>query len=320
MEAVERTRPSAGNWRGGARAGGGFAFLAAPLMAQVLLLSGVLNLLQLSTSAYMLRIYDHVLPSQSLGALGMLTGLVLGLHAGFALLDMVRSRLLFRAGLTFVQSLDIKVLDVVRTAPARRGFEALGDVERISRFVTNSGPSAFFDMVWAPAFLVAVALLHPVLGLFALAGILLLVTVAVSAELHARDVSRRLTRKRHQRAVLVRDLVAACAVPDGCVRCLDIAHRWRAASRGYYRLRACAARRSFRFGALAKGLRFMLQSGGLAVGALLVIEGAMSPGALIASSIILGRIFACFDAGIAHWRDFSAARESHDRIAALLAR
>jgi ABC-type protease/lipase transport system fused ATPase/permease subunit len=64
----------------------------------------------------------------------------------------------------------------------------------------------------------------------------------------------------------------------------------------------------------------MLQSGGLAVGALLVIEGAMSPGALIASSIILGRIFACFDAGIAHWRDFSAARESHDRIAALLAR
>lgn len=318
MEVVERSRLRAGNWRGGALGGSGFTFLAVPLLAHVLLLSGVLNLLQLSTSAYMLRIYDQVLPSQSLGALGVLTGLVLGLHAGFALLDMIRSRLLFRAGLGFVQTLDIKVVDVVRAVPARRGLEALCDVERIGRFVTNSGPSAFFDMVWAPAFLVAVALLHPVLGLYALAGILLLVTVAVSAELHARDVGRRLARKQHQRAALVRDLGAACAVPDGCVRCLDIAHRWRAASRGYYRLRARAAHRSLRFGALAKGLRLMLQSGGLAVGALLVIEDAMSPGGLIASSIILGRIFACFDAAVAHWRGFAAARESYDRLAALL--
>jgi ABC-type protease/lipase transport system fused ATPase/permease subunit len=286
----------------------------APLIWQTLALSGLLNVLQLSASLYMLRIYDHVLPLGSLAMLGVLTGVVFVVHVVFALLDMLRSRLLFKAGVCFMQRLDAQALRAIQEGAPRRGLAAIHDVERVGRFLTNAGPSAFFDILWAPVFLVAVSLLHPALGCFAGAGLLLVGCVGVVAEVRTREAVREISRRQHLRFALARDAEAANVSCNGR-QGEDLLVRWDALARSYYDLRSGSAYRAMRFAALAKGLRLMLQSGGLALGALLVIEGAMSAGGLVASSIIMGRMFASLDAALAHWRCFVAAKTSYDRLA-----
>lgn len=276
-----------------------------PLAAGLVALSGVLTALQLSTSLFVLHLYDHVLPSRSPAALAGLVGLMLALHAGFALLDLVRARALCRAGLAFVQDLDRRVLDALEAGAARPGFEALGDVDRVGRFLTNPGPAAFLDVVWLPACLAALCLMHPVLALFGAAGVVLLGGLAVTAEARSRKTAKRIAGAERRRLALVP------AVRAGSAR------RWHALSKSTYRLKGKAAEQALAVGALGKGLRLMLMSGGLGLGALLVISEAMSAGALVASSVILGRIFASLDCALAHWRSFVAARESYRRLVAI---
>jgi ABC-type protease/lipase transport system fused ATPase/permease subunit len=121
--------------------------------------------LLLSTSFYMLVVYDRILPSRSVTDLAVLTGLVAALHMAFAILDWIRARVMCRVGLGFVEILDGYVLE--RARDGRGGLALLDDVERVRRFLISAGPCALFDALWLPVFLIAVFLVHPVLGLFA---------------------------------------------------------------------------------------------------------------------------------------------------------
>jgi ABC-type protease/lipase transport system fused ATPase/permease subunit len=276
-------------------------------------LSGLLNVLQLTVSLSVLRIYDHVLPGRNLAALAVLTGAVFVLHALFALVDLARSRLLSRAGISFLQALDGRALEAIRAGVPRRGLAAVHDVERVARFLANAGPSAFFDILWVPIFLVAAFCLHPALGGFAGAGLMIVAGVAVAAESRGRNAARRISRLQYLRFAVVRDAEAAAA-SCGSLQRSDLVACWNAVSRSYYDLKSRSADRELKFAALGKGLRLMLQSGGLALGALLVVEGAMSAGGLVASSVIMGRMFVSLDTALAHWRSFVVARTSYARL------
>lgn len=281
--------------------------LRASLVWQVML-AGLLNGLQLSVSLLALGIYDHVLPGRDLAALAALTGGALALHAAFAGLDLLRARLVVRSGLSFVQALDRRVLDAVASGAPRKGLAALHDVERVSRFLVSGGPAAFFDALWAPLFLLAIFWLQPVLGGFAAVGVGLVAGLGVVAEARSRFSGRRIARQQSLRFSVVRAAGAGASS--------SLPARWRAVSCRYHTLRSHSAERAMRFAAVGKGLRLMLQSSGLALGALLVVEGAMSAGALLASSILMGRLFASLDAALAHWRGFVAAYVSYRRLAA----
>jgi ABC-type protease/lipase transport system fused ATPase/permease subunit len=281
------------------------------LVWQTLALSGALNLIQLSLSLYVLRIYDHVLPSRSIAALGFLTVLVFFVQGLFAILEMLRSRLLFRAGVSFMQALDQHVFHAMRVGARRRAVSAVHDVERVGRFMTNAGPSAFCDIFWAPIFLLAVFLLHPVLGCFAGAGLLLVAGVGIAAEVGSRDAAQTIARTRHMRFALVREAEKAKAARNGTLLHAVLLVRWHEASQAYFDLKSRSAHREMKFAAIGKSFRLMLQSGGLALGAMLVVEGALSAGGLVASSVIMGRMFASLDAALAHWRSFVAARASY---------
>lgn len=265
----------------------------------------------------MVAIYDRVLPSGSAAALAALTGLVGALHAACAVLEAIRARILCRAGLDHVERLDGHVLAALQAQGDDRCFALLDDVERVRRFLTSAGPCAAFDVLWLPAFLVAVFLVHPALGLFACAGTLMLSGLAVSAESRERETRDGILLVRRDRYALARDL-RTTPLPDGHVRCPDPTRRWNALSRSYSEVTFSAQTRALPAVALGKGLRLMLQSAGVGIGALLAIEGLLSPGALFASSLMLGRTFACLDGALAHWRGFAEARESHLRLSAML--
>jgi ABC-type protease/lipase transport system fused ATPase/permease subunit len=288
---------------------------AAFLLLRALAISGLLAVLQLATSLYMLAVFDRVLPSGSVATLAVLTGLVVGLHMTFAVLDTVRARILGRAGLAFVERLDDDVLDALQKEISGGRFALLDDVERLRRFVTSAGPCAALDAVWLPGFLGALVLLHPMLGLFACGGALLLVSLKALVEMREREHGRGLYQTRRTRYVLAWDLYAGRSGAERRARWEDAAFHLRELSRSYSAMTSAAQDRAVSAMALGKSLRLFLQSAGLALGALLVIEGGLSPGALVASSLILARTFACLDGALLHWREFVVARGSYLRLA-----
>jgi ATP-binding cassette subfamily C protein len=157
--------------------------------------SGALNLLALTGSFYMLQVYDRVLPSRSIPTLVGLTVLMAGLYAAFGLLDFFRARIVSRIGTRLEHDLRQSVFTAVQSFPTQvtgrgDGLEPVRDLDQIRGFLSGLGPAAVLDMPWVPVFLAVVYLLHPALGGFAAGGALLLVSLALVAELRSRDPIR----------------------------------------------------------------------------------------------------------------------------------
>lgn len=202
---LRTAKPAAGaaslSGRGGARFGGrGLSgvetrFAWGPVLFLACIGSGVLTALQLCAALYTLAVYDQALPARNTCALIMMTGVALGLHLVFCLLDLARSRALARAGLLFARRLEWRALGLLE-ADRRCGLTALGEVDRIASYLSSAGPLALLDAIWLPASLVLIALLHPALALFAGCGTLLLVSVSLAAEARWCKASRGVSEAR----------------------------------------------------------------------------------------------------------------------------
>lgn len=283
------------------------------LFLRATLLSGLLAILHVSASLYMLAIYDQVLPSGSVTALAALIGLATALHALTAMLDARRARLVLQAGLAHVELLDRHVLAALKQQRSEPAVALLDHLERVRRFLTGAGPCAAFDGMWTPAFLIAVFVVHPALAAFACAGMALLAWLAVAAGAREGAVRKPLRLVRRERYVLVRNL-QACRLSDDGKRWPETFRRWSRLSRFYSALTFSAYVRTLPAVGLGKGVRGALQSAGVGLGALLAIEEMISPGALFASSLMLGRTLASLDGALAHWQGLVAARESYLRL------
>lgn len=289
----------------------GSALCLGPLLG----LSCVLAVLPLTVMLFAWTLYDEVLPTRDSPALALLTALVLAALAVFVWLDGVRSRLLCEAGLALVADLDRTVIPTLPARDKRRLCAAIVDLERLSRFASGPGPAAIFDALWLPGYVLAMGLIHPLLGVFA---VLALLALAASARAAARITGRNAEAAEglfHDRLALVRSPRSFRLAPGQ-------ARGWRASpgqdadACAFYGAKARAACRASRLAAFAKGLRMMLQAGGLALGGLLVIHDMMSPGALVAVSILLTRAFAAMDAVGLHGRAISEARACYGRLRA----
>src|SRR5262249_32624225 len=150
--------------------------------------SGLINVLALTSSIYMLQLYDRVIPSHSVATLVGLTILMLLLFAGYGVLDMVRTRVMTRIGLRIDRKLRDRVFGLVLALPLREqrggdGLQPVRDLDQVRAFLTSPGPIALFDMPWMPFYLGLVYLLHPWLGLLGTFGALVLVGLTILTEL-----------------------------------------------------------------------------------------------------------------------------------------
>ncbi|HRY06378.1 MAG TPA: type I secretion system permease/ATPase [Hyphomicrobiaceae bacterium] len=292
------------------------------ILATVGLFSGVLNVLALTGAFYMLQIYDRVLPSGSVATLIGLSILMAGLYGAFGLLDYVRMRLLGRVGLRFDQLLSDRIFSLVhaRASPAQRSdpsLQPIRDLDQIRTFLSGMGPAALFDVPWMPLFLIIIYLLHPVLGLFALAGAIVLVVIAALAELMAKAPITAAASSYRKRLALAeaarRNGEAIQALGMGT----HLGRQWATANARYLTQQARAADVTSLLGTLSKIIRLLLQSGMLGLGAYYAISGDVSPGTIIAGSITMSRAMAPLDSVIAHWRGFISARQCFHRLIAL---
>ena len=288
------------------------------------LFSAFVNLLMLTGPLFMLQVYDRVLTSRSEATLVALIAIVAFLFLMMGLLDHARSRVLARAGARFQARLDPRVLGAILTragrSPQARSVPATGlhDLEAMQRFASGPGPFAFFDAPWTPAFLFVLFTFHWLLGVLAVvSGVLLLALALVNSARTAR-----LQAGANEAAASAFHFVEQVRAGAETVRGLGMR---RAATGRAGALRSAAltgtvaaSDRGGAYAAASKTLRLFLQSMMLGLGAWLAIRGEVTPGIMIAASILLGRALAPIDQAVAQWPTFQRALQGRRSLAGLL--
>jgi PrtD family type I secretion system ABC transporter len=287
------------------------------------LFSGVSNLLMLTGPIFMLEIYDRILPSRSIPTLVVIAALTLVLFSAQGLLDYIRGRLLTRVGLYLDDRLSRDVFKLIVDLPLKAGPKAeemqpQRDLDAIRSFLCGAGPAAFFDLAWIPLYLTTIFLLHFWLGMTALIGAALVVSLTLMTE----GLVRAPTRAAAATALTRNKLGDAARRNAEVVTALGMRERladtWSELNEKHLSSHRDANDAAGGFAALSRVLRLVLQSGMLAVGAYLVIQQEASGGVIIAGSILSSRALAPVDAAIGNWRGFVAARQSWARLNKLL--
>jgi ATP-binding cassette, subfamily C, bacterial PrsD len=161
-------------------------------LAGLAVFSAVINILYLTGSFYMLQVYDRVIPSRSVASLVALSLLAGVLYAGQAALDYFRASILTRLGRSLDEGLSGRIFSIVARLPLTAdgravGLQPLRDLDQVRGFLAGGGPIGFFDLPWMPFYLAICFLFHPLIGLAALCGAIVLVTITACTEACTRS-------------------------------------------------------------------------------------------------------------------------------------
>jgi len=287
----------------------------------LLLFSLLANVLLLASTVYMLQIYDRVLSSGSVDTLLWLTLAVIGSIAVYGLLEHSRRMMLGHISQWLDDQLSVPVIERAMEARlAGSGIEAgLKDLADLRGFVAGDGMLTFLDAPWTPVFLAFMWLLHPALGVVGLAGAVLLFCAALANDF--------LTRRKAQEAAtgLRRSQAAVGQYVEGAetLRSLGMSEpalrRWEENQQSLMELQCRLFRRTTIIGSLSRSLRLALQVAVLGLGAYFVLRRELTPGSMIAASILLSRALAPIERSIGAWRSLVSARAARRNLMKLFA-
>lgn len=284
--------------------------------------SAIINLIMLVPSLYMLQVYDRVLPSRNEITLLMLTLMMLVAYLIMSALEFVRSFILIRIGARLDMTMNKRVYTAAFEQNLKNGGgnagQALSDLTTIRQFLTGSALFAFFDAPWFPIYLVVIFLFEPSLGVFALVGVAILIVLAYVNEV----VSRKPLAEANSMAIISSNLATNnlrnAEVIESMGMLPNLQARWYKLHSRFLSLQAEASEKSGIVSALTKFVRVALQSLVLGYGALLAVEGKITPGMMIAASILMGKALSPVEQVIGVWKSWSSTRSAYMRLDDLL--
>jgi len=276
------------------------------------------NLLMLTGPIYMLQVYDRVLASRSVETLIVISLIMAWLYICMGFLDFCRSRVLVRVANKFEKTLGKRTFRIwLKQGLMGRSairHKPLNDLSTIRQFLSGNAPGTFFDLPWVPIYIAAIFVLHWQLGLLALAGSIVILISAIYNEwgtrkpmlesLKLRRVEQALAQQAHRNA----DTIESMGMGDHMRR------RWENLNTRGSAEGQTSSDRSGGSTAFSKAFRMFIQSAILGLGGYLAVKQIITPGAMIAASIILGRALAPIQMIIGQWRGFNAARDAYSRL------
>ncbi len=287
------------------------------------LFSSAVNLLMLTPIIYMLQVYDRVVASGSLPTLAMLTILMVALMLAMGGFEWVRSMVMISASNRLEQRLRQRVSEATFNRALLSGgmttsAQPMNDLSQLRQFLTGTSLFAFFDAPWVPIYLFVMYMFHPY---FALAGVFAVLVMLALALANEKSTSARLqeanalngnVNSRLTGSLRNAEVIAAMGMGK------NIRARQEEGSERVLDLQSHASRRAGIFTSTSKSFRLIMQSLTLGLGALLALQQQISPGMMIAGSLLLGRALAPIDLLVATWRGFSVARVQYSRLGELL--
>ena len=292
------------------------------ILATNVIFSFFINLALFASPLYMMQIYNRVLPSHSESTLVLLTGLVCFALAALAALETVRAQVMVRLGGKLELDLNRRVIEAAFTSTLRSGEastrQPLSDFDRIRNFVWSPVPSALFDIIWAPLFVLVVFLFHPLLGFVALGGSAVLLCLALAHHVVTRPSLEEAGRKSCDANSFMERSLRNAQTLEAMGMLSNLQQRWLRQRNDSLRLQAKAADRTGLFTGVTKSIRFLLQTVLLGCGALLVIQNEITPGAIVAASMLMARALAPLEITIGAWKQCMAVAAAYQRLNRLL--
>ena len=284
----------------------------------VFLFSGLVNVLMLTGSLYMLQVYDRVLSSGSVPTLVGLFIIVVALYIFFGLFDFLRQRLLSRIALRLDASFGTETFDAWVKSGLHNTRAANPDAPQpirqlsmLRQFISSPTATSLFDLPFVPIFLGAMFLIHFWLGVMVVAGAVIAGAIAL--------LGRFLTQKQlgesmaqdgtlhafSEQSHLNAETIIAMGMQN------NVTKRWHSMQLSSLVMHQSVSNPSEILASASKTFRLLLQSAILTVGALLVLQNQISAGMIIASSILSGRALAPIDQIIGQWRAIGRAISAH---------
>ena len=286
------------------------------------LFSMVANLLMLAPTLYMLQVYDRVLVSRSEITLIFVSLITLYLFGVMAFSEWARSRLLVRIGVRLDAALGTRVFNASfeanlsrSGAAAQRSFQ---DLIELRQFITGNGTLAFFDVPWMPVYLAVLFFLHPFLGWVAMAFTLVQVALAWFGHRNTVAPADAASKAGQAANLFLQTKLRNTEVVESMGMLGGLQKRWAERHAHYMEQQGASQALSHRISAISKWVRYCQQSFALAAGALLVIDGQLTAGAMIAANVLMGRALAPIDQLMGTWRGFLSARNAFERLESLL--
>lgn len=281
-------------------------------------LSFFVNLLMLTGPLYMLQVYDRVISSRSMSTLFALTALMMLMYGFMGCMEFLRSRILVRIGNFINAELQDRTFRVWLKqgllGKAAAKHRPLKDLHAIRNFLSGPAPITFFDLPWTPVYIGVIFLLNSWLGIFATIGALIVLVIAIVSEIATRkpqleaykhtNASEHLSQQCHASA----EAVIALGMTE------TLRRRWSDIDQGGNTHDLKASDITGGATAFLKAFKMFMQSAILGLGALLAIQQIVSPGAMIAGSIILGRALAPIQMVTSQWRSFISTRNAYKRL------
>ncbi|RVO63331.1 type I secretion system permease/ATPase [Sinorhizobium meliloti] len=285
--------------------------------------SALVNLLYLTGSFFMLEVYDRILPSRSIPSLIALSLLALLLYAFQGAFELIRGRMLVRIAGALDESLNGRIYRAIVKAPLKLrmqgdGLQALRDFDQVRSFLSGVGPAALFDLPWLPFYIAICFLFHPVIGLIAIIGGLILTLLTYLTNRGTQAPAKKASEAGGLRNVFAQASQRNAEVVHAMGMSARLTALWERRNTEFRDENRRTSDIGNGYGALSKVFRMALQSGVLAAGAVLVIRGEASPGIIIAGSILTARALAPVELAIGNWRGLVAARQSWQRLKELL--
>ncbi len=291
--------------------------VARPAVVVAVIFSMFINILALVSPIYMLQVYDRVLTSRNQLTLLFITLIVIFLFIIYAVLEVLRTQVLVRAGIRFDGDLrDPTFRSVLDSTLQRKGgdSQAFRDMDGVREFITGAGLISFCDAPWIPVFLVVSFVLHPYFGFLATISGVVILGLAIANDMATRAPIQQATLA----SIAAQNDVSATLRNSEVMRAMGmwrgLQNRWQLRRDDLIAWQASASDRGGMVIAIIKFVRQAVQTLILGGGAYLAITGKISPGAMIAASILVGRALAPIEAAVGQWKSFVNARSSWDRL------
>jgi ATP-binding cassette subfamily C protein EexD len=277
------------------------------------------NALMLVPTFYMLQVYGRVVTSGSISTLVMLTIIMTVLVITMGSLEWVRSRIMIRVS----TKLDVLLSRDVYKASFKRSLESggmdasaqsLNDLTGLRQFLTGNGLFAFFDAPWLPIYIAVMFMFHPWYGWVAIGSALVLLFLAYMNEKMTGKALGQANKENIAATLYTTKNLRNAEVIESMGMLNTLMHRWGLRQKNVLILQSQASDKGGIVSAISKTFRMLIQSLILGLGAYLAVNHEISPGLVIAGSVLLGRALAPIDLIIGSWKGFIAARSQYERL------
>ena len=284
--------------------------------------SGFLNLLMLAPSLYMLQVYDRVLGSRNETTLWVLTGLIVGAYLFMSALEMVRGRVLVRMGARLDNALNGRVFTASfernLLKPGSNTSQPIQDLNTVRQAMTGGALLSILDVPWLPLYLIVIFMFSVPLGLFALVGAIAIAVLAVINERTSKIKLEEAQKFSMLSSTALNNNLRNAEVIEAMGMLPNVRSRWYAVHQKHLHSQAQASDQAVMMNGMTKFVRISMQSLVLGFGALLVLEGKMTAGMMIAASILVSRALAPVELVVGNWKQIVGGRAAYHRLQEIL--